>query len=100
MYTSYLVNDYKKVLKDIRFTKILTKYSTEYNNKLFIQNLTQNLMLDKKDLIDYIYVLISQYNNDEEAILLELQNTTISKLDINRFNRYLENVYPVSIPPL
>lgn len=100
IYTSYLVNDYKKVLKDIRFTKILTKYSTEYNNKLFIQNLTQNLMLDKKDLIDYIYVLISQYNNEEEAILLELENTTISKLDINRFNRYLENVYPVTITPL
>ena len=100
IYTSYLINDYKKVLKDIRFTKILTKYSTEYNNRLFIQNLTQYLMLDKKDLIDYIYVLVQQYNNDEKSILIELQNTSITKLDINRFNRYLENVYPVTIPPL
>lgn len=100
IYTSYLVNDYKKVIKDIRFTKILTKYSTEYNNRLFIQNLTQNLMLDKKDLIDYIFVLISQYKSQEDVIMLELQNTTISKLDINRFNRYLENIYPISIDPL
>ena len=32
----------KEYKKDIRFTKILTKYSTEYNNQIFIQNLCQN----------------------------------------------------------
>ena len=30
-------------LDEIRFTKVLTKYSTEYNNSLFIQDLSQKL---------------------------------------------------------
>ena len=100
IYTIYLLKDYKTRLNDIRFTKILTKYSTEYNNKLFIQTLTQALMLDKKDLIDYMYQLISVNNYNESDILLELENTGISKLDVNRFSRYLESVYQVTIPSL
>jgi SpoVK/Ycf46/Vps4 family AAA+-type ATPase len=38
-------------LKDIRFTKILTKYSTEFNNITFINNLCNKLEMDKKDLL-------------------------------------------------
>lgn len=38
---------------EVRFTKILTKYSTEYNNQVFIYNLCQNMDMDKKDLIAY-----------------------------------------------
>ena len=100
MYTIYLLKDYKTKLNDIRFTKILTKYSTEYNNKLFIQVLTQSLMLDKKDLIDYMYQLLTTHNYNEASILLELDNTGITKLDINRFSRYLESIYDVTIPAL
>ena len=100
IYTSYLLNDYKTTLKDIRFTKILTKYSTEYNNKLFIQSLTQSIMLDKKDLCSYIYKLLHDNNSNEENILLELENTGITKLDINRIIRYMIYVYPVTIDPL
>ena len=36
---------------EIRFTKVLTKYSTEYNNQLFIQFLCSELMMDIKDLL-------------------------------------------------
>ena len=36
---------------EIRFTKVLTKYSTEYNNMVFIYNLSQELDLEKKDVI-------------------------------------------------
>ena len=100
IYTSYLLDDYKTTLKDIRFTKILTKYSTEYNNKLFIQSLTQSIMLDKKDLCSYIYKLLHDNNSNEENILLELENTGITKLDINRIIRYIVYVYPISIDPL
>ena len=57
-------------------------------------------MLDKKDLIDYMYQLISVNNYNESDILLELENTGISKLDVNRFSRYLESVYQVTIPSL
>ena len=38
---------------DVRFTKVLTKYSTEYNNYLFIQKLCQKLGMDKKDLVGF-----------------------------------------------
>ena len=100
IYTSYLLNEYQTKLKDIRFTKILTKYSTEYNNKLFIQNLTQALMMDKKDLICYIYNLLHTENRNDENILLEIENINVSKLDINRIIRYIEYVYTINLNPL
>jgi DNA polymerase III delta prime subunit len=37
----------------IRFTKVLTKYSTEYNNALFVQNLCQILQVDRKDCFTF-----------------------------------------------
>ena len=38
--------------------------------------------------------------NDEDSILLELENTNITKLDINRLSRYMVYVYPVTIETL
>ena len=38
-------------LNNIRFTKILTKYSSEFNNYTFINNICQIIDIDKKDLI-------------------------------------------------
>ena len=73
---------------DIRFTKVLTKYSTEYNNSIFIQNLCQQLGMDKKDLYGFFIELKSKYDDNE--ILNLFENYDISKLDINRIYRYLE----------
>ena len=67
-YNNELYNDYKKRAlvaatapysgsggedgnSSIRFTKVLTKYSTEYNNILFIQHMCNEMLMDKKDLI-------------------------------------------------
>jgi replication factor C subunit 1 len=74
--------------KDIRFTKVLTKYSTEYNNSLFTQNLCQELGLDMKDLICYFLDL--KQTHDEQQILSLFENYNVSKLDINRIYRFLE----------
>jgi hypothetical protein len=72
----------------IRFTKVLTKYSTEYNNYLFIQELCQQLCIDKKDLFSlFIYF---KNNNTEEEIITLLENYEIGKLDINRIYRYID----------
>ena len=72
----------------IRFTKVLTKYSTEYNNYLFIQELCQQLCIDKKDLFSlFIYF---KKNNTEEEIITLLENYEIGKLDINRIYRYID----------
>jgi DNA polymerase III delta prime subunit len=73
---------------DVRFTKVLTKYSTEYNNSLFIQKLCQKLAMDKKDLFGFFIELNNNHDNNE--IINILENYEIGKLDINRIYRYIE----------
>jgi DNA polymerase III delta prime subunit len=91
LYTNYIFHtniDAHPKIQDIRFTKTLTKYSTEYNNDVFIQNLCQQLNLDKKDLYSYVNYLKNHYTIDEIIILL--QKYEISVLDVNRLFRYIE----------
>ena len=93
-------------LVDVRFTKILTKYSTEYNNAVFIYNLTQELDMDKKDLITFFQELRLYMKPEiKTEIKLEIntdtkpenpnyeevfENYEITKLDIRRMYRYLD----------
>ena len=74
--------------QEIRFTKVLTKYSTEYNNCTFIQKMCQKLTMDKNDLISFFMELKLTDNNDVINDLLD--NYDISKLEINRIYRYSE----------
>jgi hypothetical protein len=78
----------KKYKDEIRFTKVLTKYSTEYNNSLFIQKLCQKLAMDKKDLFGFFIELKNKY--DDLKILSLFENYEITKLEVNRIYRYLE----------
>jgi DNA polymerase III delta prime subunit len=87
----------KHVASEIRFTKVLTKYSTEYNNSLFIYNLSQVLDMDKKDLVAFFQELRLYYGNDfynsnETMSQVEniFENYNINKLDIKRMYRYLD----------
>jgi hypothetical protein len=73
---------------EVRFTKVLTKYSTEYNNSIFIQKLCQELSMDKNDMFAFFLDLKNKYTDNE--IILLFENYDISKLDINRIYRYLE----------
>ena len=104
---------------DVRFTKVLTKYSTEYNNLLFIYHLCQQLDMDKKDLIAFFQELrlfygdvsrrrahntigedvkthegTNEYFNGITENIGEIEkmfeNTCIDKLDIKRIYRYLD----------
>ena len=75
--------------KEIRFTKVLTKYSTEYNNSLFIQNLCKQLNMDKKDLFSY-FIYLKNNNNIEEINEIFNENYDINKLDIARFYRFID----------
>lgn len=85
---------FKKKIKctpsEIRFTKVLTKYSTEYNNSLFIQNLCQQLAMDQKDMFSYFLSLRDKYKYSEDEIHEMLDNYDIGKLDISRIFRYLD----------
>lgn len=93
-YNSYILHSNigelcrKNVLSDIRFTKVLTKYSTEYNNSNFIQNLCQQIGMDKKDMIMFFKSISQEENNTWYSILFD--NYEITKLDINRITRYLD----------
>ena len=75
-------------IQEIRFTKVLTKYSTEYNNYIFIQNLCQLLNMDQKDLYTFFLNLKEKYQ--ENYIYSLFENYEINKLDINRFFRFLD----------
>jgi len=75
---------------EIRFTKVLTKYSTEYNNYLFLQYLCNQLNIDKKDLILFFYELREKYEDLNEVVSL-LEHYEISKLNIQRMYRFLDN---------
>lgn len=93
---------------EVRFTKVLTKYSTEYNNQLFIYNLCQELDMDKKDLTAFfqelrLHIVNSNpeyakcsyaelLNNTELLLQFEqiFENYNIKKLDIRRMYRYLD----------
>jgi len=77
---------------DVRFTKVLTKYSTEYNNSLFIQNLCKQLNMDVKDMFSYFCHLKLTLELDEIIELFENNNYEINKLDINRIYRFLDTI--------
>lgn len=80
-YNNYLLKNIKKSLNDIRFTKILTKYSTEYNNKMFLIKLSQKLNFDIDELYEY-YFLNPLINNEN---ITQLENNRILKfLDLQK----------------
>lgn len=91
--------------EDIRFTKVLTKYSTEYNNQLFLFNVCQEMDMDKKDVIAFFQelrlfigasTLGGMINNKSGNVEIHdqieniLQSTDINKLDIKRMYRFLD----------
>lgn len=86
----------KKIPDEVRFTKILTKYSTEYNNTLFIFDMCQKLSMDKQDLISMFreYRTLHGFNETSSAFNTqceqELMDCDVSKLDIKRIYRYLD----------
>ena len=67
----------RKKKSEIRFTKVLTKYSTEYNNKIFLIKLSQKNNSD----IDELFMNVIQNEN--------LLNDNITDLELNRLKKYL-----------
>ena len=77
--------------QELRFTKVLTKYSTEYNNMVFIQTLCQELNMDKRDMLGYFNELKYKNLEDEELACL-FEGYEITKLDISRIYRYIDHI--------
>ena len=83
-------------LRYIRFTKVLTKYSNEYNNQIFLQNLSHILFLDKKDVFSLFIKLKTMYSEEQIYTLCKVYE--ISKLDVNRIYRYIDKFYKQETP--
>ena len=79
-----------RIQDEIRFTKVLTKYSTEYNNSVFIQCLCHKTGMDKRDLYAYFFKLKSMTEEERAEEMGMLDSFGISNLDLNRMIRYLE----------
>ena len=82
---NFLINNINE--QNIRFTKILTKYSTEYNNNIFINNIAYELSYNVKDIYNYFLYIFESYEN--ENIVEFLKNYNISDLDISRIRKIL-----------
>jgi len=96
----HLINETNKTLDEVRFTKVLTKYSTEYNNIEFIYDLCQKMDVDKKDLISLFQELRIFYSDKKLDVVNDVnvlnsvekvfETYDINKLDIKRMYRYLD----------
>ena len=86
---------------DIRFTKVLTKYSTEYNNQPFISNMCLEMNMDKTDLIAFFQEFRTSCISTESTDILTISENcsqidehfdgyNISKLDVRRMYRFLD----------
>ena len=84
-YNNFLLhNSVEKVRppNEIIFTKVLTKYSTEYNNYCFFQQLEQKMFCEKQKILH-----LFMKRTDEELTNLFY----ISQLDIDRMKRFIQN---------
>lgn len=93
LYHNFIENKQKYTLDKIEFTKVLTKYSTEYNNQMFLQNMCQKMNMDKKDVISF-------YNEVRDLLLSKNETINffedllckydIDVLDIKRIYRFID----------
>lgn len=84
-YNNYLLHTGLKEItppSEIIFTKVLTKYSTEYNNYCFLQQIEQKMFCEK----DKILHLFMKRTDEELSNLFYL-----SQLDVDRMKRFINN---------
>jgi hypothetical protein len=82
---------YKNIdIDKIIFTKILTKYSSEYNNYIFIYNLLQTFLIEKKDLF-LIYKEELLFNEEKINNLIETYNLNFNKVELIRLLKLIHN---------
>ena len=76
MNNNYILKECERNKKgDIRFTKVLTKYSTEYNNKIFLIKLSQKNNSDIDELFAD-YIKNPDYKNEN---ITDIENNRIKK---------------------
>ena len=93
-YNNYLLKEnnlYANINQDdIIFTKILTKYSSEYNNYMFIYNFLQSFLIDKKDIFILFYTDDIELNMQD--FLTKFKTYNISKLELMRICKFIYQI--------
>lgn len=93
VYSNFLIHKFKlnkNIDNDnIIFTKILTKYSSEYNNYIFIYNLLQSFLLDKKDIL---LLMNNEDNNNINSSIDKFFYMNITKLEIIRIIKFINSI--------
>lgn len=74
--------------EDIRFTKVLTKHSTEYNNSNFIQNIISTFNLDKRDT--FALLVWMKHHMTQEQIYDILEGFNMRTVDVDRIFRFID----------
>lgn len=85
-------NLYKFPESTIRFTKVLTKYTNEFNNFVFFQIIGNKLCLDLKDIASFFIQLKHHHpftQTNDNADMNPLESDNISCTDIKRVYKYL-----------
>jgi DNA polymerase III delta prime subunit len=72
----------------INFTKVLTKYSTEYNNHNFCQQLCFKLSMDNNEVLVYF----KSIRNDIDDYYEYFTTFDISRVEISRLYRYIDSI--------
>ena len=75
-------------LNNIRFTKVLTKYSSEYSNRNFMNELCQKFNMDRNDL--YLFFNTIKANKTIDEIYKYFEDTELKPLEIKRFYKFLD----------
>ncbi len=71
---------------DLRFTKVLTNYSTEYNNYKFIARLCNALTMDRTDL----FALFIEVRSDPVRLAEIVDQHELSAPDVDRMYKFLD----------
>jgi hypothetical protein len=74
---------------EVRFTRVLTKYSSEFNNFSFIQSLCQKLGVDRSDLEHIFLKLNETYEGQSVEAANLLCNYDIVKQEVDRMFKML-----------
>lgn len=80
-------------ISDIRFTKVLTKYSSEYNNYIFLQTMCEKFNIDRNDLISII--ACATYKHCHMTSLIQELSTLkykITLIELKRLHKFINKI--------
>jgi hypothetical protein len=84
--TQVLRRHTSKKVGEVRFTKVLTKFSSEHNNKVFLQRISQHLGMEKRD------ILLAFERAKGKPLAEVCSMFEMSTVDVNRMFRFVESI--------